>query len=281
LEELTVRLMRDSDIDFALSLTTMEEWSDIRSDFVSLISYRPAAAFIAELNGQSVSMISAVSYGAVGFIGSLIVLPSYRNQGIGTALMKHAIQCLENNGAEAVMLDAVQKAVAVYERLGFKRVCLSRRFRGLLEGASNGRVEQMTEQLLPSVLALDKQSFGGDRSHFLNGTLRANPDLCVVLERERRVSAYAFASRRNNIVRLAPLFARSPEDAEVLVRELAGRSLGRQLKLGILDTNTEAVSLARRLGLLEDESSVRMLRSSRKPISMSNLFYAIGSPAKG
>lgn len=281
MEELTIRLMRDSDIDFALSLTNMEEWSDIRSDFVSFTSYHPAAAFIAELNGQSVSMISAVSYGAIGFIGSLIVLPSHRNQGIGTALMKHAIQYLENNGAKAVMLDAVQKAVPVYERLGFKRVCLSRRFRGLLEGKSSGKVAPLTEQLLPLVLALDKRSFGGDRSHFLNETLGANPDLCVVLERERKISAYAFASRRNNIVRLAPLFARSPDDAEVVVRNIASRNLGRQLKLGILDINTEAVSLARRLGLLEDESSVRMLRGSGKPIGMSNLLYAIGSPAKG
>ena len=70
-------------------------------------------------------MISAVSYGSIGFIGSLIVLPDYRNQGIGTALMKHAIECLENTGARALMLDAVQKAVPVYERLGFNRVCNS------------------------------------------------------------------------------------------------------------------------------------------------------------
>ena len=105
-----IRVMTLEDIDFALKLTSQEGWSDIRSDFVSLITYKPAGAFIIEEHKSLVGMISVVSYGVFGFIGSLIVLPNYRQRGFGSELMRYAMTYLQNNGSKTIRIGYLKHA---------------------------------------------------------------------------------------------------------------------------------------------------------------------------
>jgi ribosomal protein S18 acetylase RimI-like enzyme len=273
--------MSHSDIDFALLLTLMEGWSDISTDFTRVISFVPTAAFVGELGGRPISMISAISYGRIGFIGSLIVLPDFRNRGYGTRLMVFAIDYLESKGSDVVMLDAVQRAVPVYERLGFRQVCLSRRFRGNPDSVTAREASPIKKKQLQAILDLDTQSFSGDRSHFLAGLWQEPGNICLVLEGEEDISGYSFASIRRESVRLGPLYVKEEHVAEKLVRETAAKCPGRELRLGVLDANSKAVELMRRMRFEESQSSVRMLRGERELVVLSDHLYAIGSPAKG
>lgn len=54
-----------------------------------------------------------------GHIGRMAVLPAWRGQGIGTSLLRHAIQMAQADGRRA-FLHAQCSAIPFYERLGFR-----------------------------------------------------------------------------------------------------------------------------------------------------------------
>ncbi|MFW9918677.1 MAG: GNAT family N-acetyltransferase [Candidatus Thorarchaeota archaeon] len=278
-----VRFMENEDIDFALQLTSSEGWSDIRSDFEMLISHSPQAAFIALENGQSIGMISAVAYGTIGFIGSLIVLKDHRKKGIGTTLMKHAISYLESNQAMTMMLDAVPDAAPIYEGLGFKRCCKSLRLSGIPDATEVRNVRKATDDDLEGLLRLDERAFAGNRSHFLKHRYREFPDLCYVIDSgEDRVDGFIMASDRGSTVRIAPwIISNHHENAGDLINAVARARKSQSLSIGVLETNQNALDTLNRVGLHEKFFSIRMVRSRMEMPSFSNMMYSIGSPAKG
>ncbi len=276
-----IRPMITDDIDFALDLTTTEGWSDIRSDFSSLISYKPAAAFVLEEQDRSIGMISAVSYGRFGFIGSLIVSQSMRGRGAGEYLLKFAIGHLKGNGASSMMLDAVPEAMALYSKNGFHPVCKSLRLSGLIHGQPSKDTRQITDDDLPTVFEMDRVAFGGDRSHFLQNRFMQNPELCVCLEKHGKITTFAMGSQRMGHVRVAPWIVRQEDELTGdLLRRITSNSVEKNLALGVLESNTKSLSLFRDTGLSEYSYSVRMVLGDSS-MCKGERQYAIGSPAKG
>ncbi len=56
---------------------------------------------------------------ADGHIGRMAVLPAFRHQGIGSALLIYIVQLAREKTLPTVFLNAQQQAVGFYERLGF------------------------------------------------------------------------------------------------------------------------------------------------------------------
>ena len=54
-----------------------------------------------------------------GHIGRMAVLPAYRGQGIGAAILAALLEVARQKGHEAVFLHAQVSAIAFYERHGF------------------------------------------------------------------------------------------------------------------------------------------------------------------
>ena len=179
------------------------------------------------------------------------------------------------------MLDAVPDAMSLYERHGFRPVCKSHRLGGTVEGIGSEVIREVTEKDLPIIFDIDLRSFGGDRSHFLHKKWLEEPSLCVCLEKNNRIVAYAFGSNRKEYVRVAPWIATESGDfnGEILA-EISHRSGERNIALGIIESNKEAYDHALNMGLDECSYSIRMVRGDVLPSFDSNQ-YAIGSPAKG
>ena len=279
---MNIRPMTLADIDFALRLASQEGWSDIRSDFVSLITYKPTGAFVVEDRDIPVGMISTVSYGSFGFIGSLIVLPSHRQRGIGSEMIQHGIAYLRNTGSKIIMLDAVEAAIPIYESLGFATYSKSLRMIGVVEGSISPRVRQMNNDDLDAVFSLDKHHFGADRTHFLLSRFAEFPTLCKVLTKDDSIQGYIMGSHRHGQVRIAPWIIENPLiDVIDMIRAIAIEAKGVPLTLGLLECNTEAVTILKQLGLTETTPSTRMILGTSTNISFSDGVFAIGSPAKG
>jgi len=276
-----LRPMITEDIDFALDLTKTEGWSDIKSDFSSLISYNPSAAFVLEKQGNPVGMISVASYGQIGFIGSLIVSQTMRNRGIGEHLLKFAIEHLKSHGASCIMLDAVPDALSLYSKNGFSPVCKSLRFSGLVLDQPKSDVRQITEDDLSSIFQMDRIAFGGDRSHFLKAKWKQNMELCVCTKEDAVITSFAMGSPREGHVRVAPWIVMQEDKFNGdLLRKIAATSTEKNLALGVLETNTNSVALVTSLGLSQYSFSVRLVLGDASMIKGESQ-YAIGSPAKG
>ena len=54
-----------------------------------------------------------------GKIGRMAVLPDWRNQGVGTTMLKQLVDIAIQRGLERVTLSAQVSAIPFYERLGF------------------------------------------------------------------------------------------------------------------------------------------------------------------
>jgi len=179
--------MTDDDLSFAEECTTKEGWlSETANVFRAFLGYDPAGCLIAEEKGRRIGMCIAVSYGAYGFLGELIVVADCRNRGIGRALLEQGIAYLQNRGCHSIYLDGDTPAVPLYERIGFPHICKSHRFVGRVRGRRHDHVKPMQPSDLDDVGALDNAVFGADRRCVLNYRLLHFPKYCKTISTIKR-----------------------------------------------------------------------------------------------
>ena len=77
---------------------------------------------VAELDGALVGCANGLLNGNAGWLGNIIVLPSAREHGIGTALTRHLVDFFHANRVAAQLLIATPMGEPVYRKLGFETV---------------------------------------------------------------------------------------------------------------------------------------------------------------
>lgn len=279
-----IRAMQYDDIDFAVRCTAAEGWtSEGRQDFEAFLNFPRSGCFVMEDAGTPVGMIIANTYGQDGFIGELIVLPAYRGQQIGRRLMDHAVRYLRSVGTENIFLDGVIKAISLYERVGFRKVCRSLRFTGAPQGRDEPEVRLMTSDDLPAVYALDRAAFGADRAFVLARRFETYPQVCYVLEEQGKITGFVMAKPGPEVVAVGPwCILPAAEHPEKLLLAVAQHRQTAYLRLGILESNQRACHLANALGFRESEApSWRMVLGLSDRLGRSERSLAVGSPAMG
>jgi|Deesub1362A_J573_1020465.scaffolds.fasta_scaffold04561_7 ribosomal protein S18 acetylase RimI-like enzyme len=282
---LSIRRMISDDLEFALHLVKVEGWDDSRDELARLLTYEPEGCFIAEVSGKSVGMVTTTSYGKLGWIGCLIVEPERRRRGIGTELMQRAIEHLRRKGVETIRLDAVQKAVPLYRRLGFVEECRSLRFRGAGSRYDAPDVVPMEPSHLKDVFELDVYCFGADRPRVLRQVFQDFPELCFISYAEGELAGFIMARRLARGARIGPWICRperlSRGRAEPLLRA-ALNALGDQLvNVGVVEDNRASQEILRRYGFREGPWSVRMRLGPDRYSGDPQGIFAIGAAAKG
>jgi ribosomal protein S18 acetylase RimI-like enzyme len=285
---ITIHNMQASDLDFAAGCTAAEGWaSETGQVFEDFYAHHPGGCFIARQAGQPIGIGIATPYGEYGFIGELIVSPQARGRGVGRMLLDQLIGYLRQCGAQTILLDGVVRAVPLYERAGFSKICRSLRFVGAIRGRTAAGVRPMQEADLEQVFRLDRQAFGADRSFFLRRRLKRFPDMSRVLEQEGRITGFLLG--RQGETPDGPWFAAGPwivlpgvEHPEALLESLAPPGDALMLSLGILETNTEALRLVQSLNFKERlDSPWRMGLGRPGNLGASPAAFAVGSAAKG
>jgi GNAT superfamily N-acetyltransferase len=281
---LLIRAMRAEDLDFAVQCTATEGWqSENRTSLEGFFLYDPKGCFIAEELGKSMGICVATSYGKSAFIGELIVRPEARGRGIGASLLNHGVAYLRQCGTETVYLDGVVKAVDLYERNGFHKICRSWRLSGSLAGKPGKCVRRMRLDDLEQVFALDRFSFGADRSIFLKQRLEIYPELSLVVVDGERVTGYISGREGEGWLSAGPcVVSEGTEDFIDLFHTFALQAGDRLISVGILETNTRACEIVRSLGFVErPDSPWRMALGNGNNLGASPECFAIGSAAKG
>jgi hypothetical protein len=179
----------------------------------------------------------------------------------------------------------VAAAVPLYERLGFRRVCPSLRFRGRLPGQADDRVRPLQSKDLEAVLDLDRRAFGADRSFFIHHRLRSYPQLCRVLVDAGRIRGFVLGRAFRGGVALGPWVTEAELGPDTgLLRSLA-QDLGEiECSMGIMETNRQALAAVQSLGLAPVENPPwRMVLSGQEAEATppGPVAHAIGSAAKG
>lgn len=286
-----IRGMTAEDIDFTTALTRAAGWaSESMDSFAAFLAHDAAGCFLAEAGGEKAGVCIATKYERSGFIGELVVSRHLRLLGIGQILFQRALDYLLAAGLEGIYLDGDLNAVSYYEKMGFRKLCRSLRFRGKFKGRKHDHIRPLRPEDMDRLCALDRDFFGDDRSFFLRRRLATFARNCLVAERGGEIRGWIMARPGDGLLAVGPWAALAPEEAAPLLEQLAGEHGTEALRVGVLERNADAARLLRSWpGMQEGIHSWRMVRRGAETagdgvqglLGEHPALYAIGSGAKG
>ncbi len=128
-----IRRMTIDDLPLGLRLARQAGWNQMESDWRRFLSMEPEGCFVAEMDGASVGTTTTCVFDGVAWIAMVLVDKSVRSRGIGTALLKHALDYLKERNVRTVRLDATPAGRPIYEKLGFVPEYELARYEGMVK----------------------------------------------------------------------------------------------------------------------------------------------------
>ena len=174
----TVRVMEESDLEFAMDLANQEYWDYDLTDVTRLHDLFPEGCFVAEKDGIRAGWVVACTYGSLAWISSLVVRNNLRGQGIGAALVKHLGEYARKLGIRTIGLYSYGKSAGFYESIGFKHDCIFEHLEGSSPKTCDGSsVRQVSD--VGEIAELDRKYFRADRKSLLSFLHEEYPHLLL------------------------------------------------------------------------------------------------------
>jgi GNAT superfamily N-acetyltransferase len=256
-----VKPMRASDFPFATKLANTVDWNMATEDFQFMTNLEPAGCFVAFHGRERVGISTSVSFGKVGWFGNLIVKEEYRNLGVGTLLVNHAVSYLKSRGVETIGLYAYPNLTRFYSNLGFR---LDEDFSVLCAET----LGSLTSQALPSVRKpqtraieeLDNRCFGGDRKKLLESIIFEEGNLSYFKSEGNEMVGYVAATVYQKMAWVGPLICREGkvDVAVALLRAVLANLAGKSVYTVLPKKETILVNMLFSAGFKKDFSVSRM-----------------------
>jgi GNAT superfamily N-acetyltransferase len=183
----------------------------------------------------------------LGVIGMVLVAERHARRGVGRRLMRHVVAEM---GTTPLTLHATPYGRPLYEELGFKVTGRSEMVRGhFVPGGPVAEVatRPATAEDLTTILRLDTEVFGSDRTHLITRLPAFSDQLRVAVE-NGRIIGYAAAWPNMDTHVVGPLIAPDTETAKALVTSLAAHT-DRSLRTDIDVRHEELLLWAKEHGL--------------------------------
>lgn len=275
-----LRSMRLDDIPVAMRLKDAAGWNQTEADWRRLITASPQGCFVAASQDSVVGTVTTITYaGCVSWVGMVLVDSQHRGQGIGTALLKHAIAYLDAEGVASIKLDATPAGRPLYEKLGFVPEYELERWS--LQRPPVQAVAKFQEVELDRLLAWDRKVFGVDRSALLRSLHEAAPQFTLEARSNSRLDGYAFGRHGSLADQLGPWVAIGETAAALILDEFLKRSRRATLFVDCLTRTAWSLMLARSRGFTFSRSLTRMYRGSNQYPGIPDLVGAALGPEFG
>ncbi|WP_244376045.1 GNAT family N-acetyltransferase [Streptomyces ficellus] len=270
-----------------VSRATQREWSLVREwaaaegwnpglrDGPCFFAQDPDGFFLGRLadEREPVSAISVVNYGdTYAFLGFYLVRPDRRGLGHGLATWNAA---LAHAGDRTVGLDGVPAQQDNYRRSGFVLAHRSARYAGPVAGGAPGMgpgVVPAAEVGFAALAAYDGACCPAERPRFLERWLGAPGHRALARVVDGRVTGYGVIRPAEAEARVGPLFADTPDDAEVLLDALVAASGADRIAVDVPESNAAAVRLALARGLVPTFATARMYTGPVRPFAQERVF---------
>ena len=252
-----------------------------------MLEYEPGSCFIAEVGGKPAGHVFSVSYGKLGWIGYVIVDVGHRGRGIGTMLMKKAMDYLLSRRVETIKLEAAPEIADFYRRLGFVEEYDSLRFVGRSRKTVSPRgehVSRMKAEMLTEVAEFDAKYFGGNRIEVIGKLFKEYPQHCFVSYSGIAVDGYTMCRRAHAGYKLGPWVSNpeNPDAAKLLLANcISTLEGGEDVYVGVPYPNKAAAKVLQEFGFEEYSKSIRMRFGKRLETDCVNGIFAMGGPMKG
>ncbi len=289
----TIRALRANDIPFAMEVKTLAGWNQTERDWLGYLEYEPAGCFLAEVGGRPAGTATSIAYGdRFGWVGMVLVHPEMRRSGIGTKLLRRAIEHLQQRGVHCVKLDATPMGRRVYLPMGFRDEYALSRYEGVGPGEvadTSAAVQFMTERDLPELVAFDARAFGAERRAVLRSMSGRNLEFCFVRREPRGagergaspVSGYLIARHGQDAVQVGPWVANDAAGADELLRSFLRRVPGKRVFVDVPHPNAAGVALIERYGFKVQRGFARMFLGENAYPGKPEWVFGTSSAEKG
>ncbi|MGW6566977.1 GNAT family N-acetyltransferase [Streptomyces sp. NPDC054975] len=260
LDQLPIRILTAEDLTACADLSEDRGW--LREEHKwNLLLTAGTGYGIDDPDGKGLVAAGVVtSYGPkLAAIGMVLVADRYARQGVGRRLMRHVIAEAEDT---PLTLHATPNGQPLYEQLGFVQTGRAEMLLGhftAAEPAPEVRTRAATAEDLQTILRLDTEIFGLDRTHMLT-RLPAFADQLRVAEEGGEIIGFAAAWPNMSTHVIGPLIARDTATAQALVASLAAAT-DRPLRTDIDVRHTAMVSWLKANGLAPIAFNAVMVRS--------------------
>ncbi len=266
-----IRPMSRADLDMALGWAREEGWNPGLDDATSFHTQDPGGFLMGWLDGEPISCISVVKYGAsFAFLGLYIVRPTWRGQGHGLPIWNAG---MARAAGRTIGLDGVVAQQGNYRRSGFALAHRNARWGGTVAGAADARVRPVTAGDMAAIAAFDTACFPEPRPAFLRAWLAASEtrwSLCFV--EGGAIAGWGTIRRCVEGYKIGPLFARSAEAALSLIEALSIHAESGIVHIDVPAPNETAAALVTELGFTPSFETARMYRGPAPAIELSAVF---------
>jgi GNAT superfamily N-acetyltransferase len=227
------RDLTPEDIPAGLRLCRIAGWNQLAADWELFLRLSPRGCRAAVQNGRVVGTVTTVNYeNRFAWVGMVLVDPDVRGQGVGTQLLREAMNLLR--GIPSVRLDATPQGRPVYQRLGFKdeyelcRMQLTEVAADRLDNSqkslrsSPGETGELTvrpvkAEDLAGVSEMDRRIFGADRHEILQWALQQSPDYAWIALSSGDIKGYCFGRHGFNFDQVGPVLSQNQLVSQRLV----------------------------------------------------------------
>jgi len=210
----------------------------------------------------------------------VLVDENHRRRGIGTHLLRYALDCLDSRPVPAIRRDATQLGWPVYEKLGFVPEYELARYEGIAPSYPVPRtVAEPTADAYPDIIEFDKVMTGTNREKMLIRLFEEFPQVLRVLRRQGKIEGYATMRPGANAVQIGPCVAVA-DAGPALLRDALHRCAAKHVFVDVPLQNTGAVKVAESSGPEIQRRLTRMCRAERVDDKVQALWAGSG-PEKG
>ncbi len=225
-----------------------------------MLALAPQGCFAAEDEGRLVGVLSTTSYGALAFLGAVIVDPALRGHGVGRLLMHEALRHLASTWVQTVRLNAYTNVIPFYEKLGFHREYEVIRWHGRPPVDKPGHASRAVPEDLDRLVSFDARFFGAPRKALLDRLLEEYPETFLLLSDGPQVLGYLVGSPYDGACEIGPwaVAAGHPDVARDLFRTLAAKVGPREYAFSGPERNPDLARFASDAGFAEAFRTLRM-----------------------
>jgi GNAT superfamily N-acetyltransferase len=270
------------DLAAGLQLCRAARWNQLQRDWELFLRLSPAGCLVAVNEENVIGTVTTVRYqDRFSWIGMVLVDPALRRHGIGTQLLREALEILRDE--ETVKLDATPAGREVYLKLDFVDEYRLSRMEAVVskvaEIDSNARL--MVNSDLTAVLEMDRQVFGADRRIILDWMLEGAPEYAWLVTENSELKGYCFGRHGYNCEHLGPVIAPDVSTAQQLVSACLRAQAGKRFILDAAQHDAQWLAWLGSLGFNEQRPFVRMYRGSNRYPGVSENQFAILGPELG
>jgi GNAT superfamily N-acetyltransferase len=240
---------------------------------LDFLSFDPQGFLVGVLDGEPVATISAIRYGAsFGFLGFYIVRPEFRGKGHGMQIWNAGMKHLAGRN---IGLDGVVAQQDNYRKFGFQLAHRNVRY----ESAGGGSFPE-TRGIVPLsslpfevVDAYERAFFPAERSTFVRAWIQQPDGHALGILRSGTLRGYGVIRPCRSGYKIAPLFADTPDLAELLFLALRARvKASDPVFLDTPEVNAAAVQLAERYGMSVVFETALMYTRESPDLPLSRVF---------